>query len=541
VVSMSSKLVSCWLLVLALTLAFVATAACNRFDECNSDNDCGAGFKCVKGESAGVVSAACVPTNAPEDAVLLPELLDGIDVDVELPDTCEYECGPEVVGPYSACYPGGAVCFLDCGDELESCDRRPDNGCEVDLRTPVNCGGCGVVCADELAEVGTFGVCEKLNEKLQCVPRGCLPNWVDLGNDIKNGCSFEVVNGPEGTVSTNAVGRIGRANAELLFAERYESSTAHEIMAIRPAGVASIMVDRGNNTTKVSSLRQAENAAGTHLVAVAAGDRPSFLTYTELAGFVEHDASGLVSASSAPLSVAVSGMPATSESSGEFFSLEGNVLRWYSLRPDGFDPGAFACGSTLADSLKLCLSGEAYLNDVSGMAEPLSINAGFGPADTLIVWLSSVERLVEFAPQAGGFSELFIPNSSPTQSTGAVEIEPYEGGSSASFALLHTTGVEFFSYVANSSPYRNRLGGFDFPAQIPANIKDLVPMDNGQFMLVADNGLYFFSALNGSDLFYLELIAAPSGWRYGAYKAGMLDVVRDRTIYHFEQKALPTQ
>lgn len=38
-------------------------------------------------------------------------------------------------------------CVMRCQDGFADCDGIPDNGCEVDLTSPTNCGACGVACA----------------------------------------------------------------------------------------------------------------------------------------------------------------------------------------------------------------------------------------------------------------------------------------------------------------------------------------------------------------------------------------------------------
>lgn len=535
---MSSTQVSCRLSAATMVLVLVL-AGCNRFDECNSDNDCGAGFKCVKGESAGVVSAACVPTNAPEDVLALPELIE--DIGVELPLTCGYTCSDEVQGN-SACDESGKVCYLDCGEELDDCDNVLANGCEIDLKTPDNCGGCGIECVPELAKRGAWGVCEAL----KCTPRGCLSDWIDIGADLSDGCSFKVAQAAETDLLQNYVGHIARANPELLFAERKINSNLHEIMAIAaaPTDVVSLTVDRGGSTNSLSNLRHALHSDGeTHLLAVLAGNRPSFLTYTNVGDFVEHDVDGLGSSSTAkPLSVAVSRAPdARPEVEGEFFSLDNDgVLRWYSLQPDVFVPDIFGCGATQSDNLKICLTGETLLAPYAqGGGAPVAINTGMGPSGVPIVWVSFetgfAEFLLVFNPASGDMDLMQVAGNSVAPQFKALEIEPISNGATASFAVLSEAGVEFFYYLQGAQVERKSAGKFEFAFPSTRSVNDLVVMDDGQFVLVTNDGLYFFSDLDGTDLFQFDLNTINANdWLYGAYADGMLDVVRHQIIYHFE-------
>jgi len=66
-------------------------------------------------------------------------------------------------------------CAISCDSGWEDCDGNYANGCEVDLSSPSNCGGCGNTCN---VDRGT-AACQNGT----CINAGCDPDWDDCDND----------------------------------------------------------------------------------------------------------------------------------------------------------------------------------------------------------------------------------------------------------------------------------------------------------------------------------------------------------------------
>ncbi|MBX3199785.1 MAG: hypothetical protein KF894_16740 [Labilithrix sp.] len=75
----------------------------------------------------------------------------------------------------------GGACQMTCASQFNAdCNNRIEDGCETQLGTNQNCGGCGDVCPDgSICEVGACKTC-KANEVL------CMSQCVNLDNDSNN-------------------------------------------------------------------------------------------------------------------------------------------------------------------------------------------------------------------------------------------------------------------------------------------------------------------------------------------------------------------
>jgi hypothetical protein len=70
-----------------------------------------------------------------------------------------------------------------CAPGTGDCDRRPDNGCETDIMTPRDCGGCGVACANKHGGTACEGAV--------CAPT-CDAGYGDCDGDPANGCETDL-------------------------------------------------------------------------------------------------------------------------------------------------------------------------------------------------------------------------------------------------------------------------------------------------------------------------------------------------------------
>jgi len=74
-----------------------------------------------------------------------------------------------------------ATCeVVSCDAGWDNCDGRAENGCEINLASPANCGTCGTACDLEHATSScATGTCEL---------GSCEPGWDDCDGDPANGC-----------------------------------------------------------------------------------------------------------------------------------------------------------------------------------------------------------------------------------------------------------------------------------------------------------------------------------------------------------------
>lgn len=79
---------------------------------------------------------------------------------------CNAACPADYASNRFSCIAG--KCVLECEDTVADCDGIVENGCETDLRSPDNCGGCGVRCPEDAP-------CVISGNAAQC---GCPPPFV---------------------------------------------------------------------------------------------------------------------------------------------------------------------------------------------------------------------------------------------------------------------------------------------------------------------------------------------------------------------------
>jgi hypothetical protein len=86
-------------------------------------------------------------------------------------DTCPADCG------------GCAGCAMGFAD----CNHNPADGCETNLNTPSNCGGCGHVCQ----QVGGTNTCVLVGMSYQCKPT-CDATHADCNANPDDGCEVDL-------------------------------------------------------------------------------------------------------------------------------------------------------------------------------------------------------------------------------------------------------------------------------------------------------------------------------------------------------------
>lgn len=85
---------------------------------------------------------------------------------------------------------------LSCAPGTRDCDGRAENGCEVDITTPLNCGGCGAACTNAHGRMACAGAV--------CSPT-CDAGYADCDGDPANGCEADLAS------SAGHCGRCGNA------------------------------------------------------------------------------------------------------------------------------------------------------------------------------------------------------------------------------------------------------------------------------------------------------------------------------------------
>lgn len=120
---------------------------------------------------------------------------DGACVDLELSSAHCGACGNTCEVPEGAlmaiCDVG--VCDFECNVGQANCDEDPGNGCEVDTSADAaNCGMCGAVCeVDAEANVATATCAASA-----CVVDMCLAGFTDCDGSIENGCEVQLADDP---------------------------------------------------------------------------------------------------------------------------------------------------------------------------------------------------------------------------------------------------------------------------------------------------------------------------------------------------------
>jgi len=88
-------------------------------------------------------------------------------------------------GPESTPVCSAGTCSIACQPGYGNCDHNPDNGCEANLNTsPSACGGCGNVCDVPNASAGCVSGA--------CTVGACLPGFADCDGKATNGCETNI-------------------------------------------------------------------------------------------------------------------------------------------------------------------------------------------------------------------------------------------------------------------------------------------------------------------------------------------------------------
>jgi hypothetical protein len=75
---------------------------------------------------------------------------------------------------------GSGSCQQTCNSGFASCDAAADNGCETDVRTTTNCGGCGTTC--------TFANAASACTNGSCQLASCKSGYGNCNNSANDGC-----------------------------------------------------------------------------------------------------------------------------------------------------------------------------------------------------------------------------------------------------------------------------------------------------------------------------------------------------------------
>jgi len=85
----------------------------------------------------------------------------------------------------------GLCSIVSCVPGWNDCDRVASNGCETQLNTLMNCGGCGVTCS---SSNGTASCASGT-----CTTASCQPGHLDIDSNVINGCEAFCIGGCAGT------------------------------------------------------------------------------------------------------------------------------------------------------------------------------------------------------------------------------------------------------------------------------------------------------------------------------------------------------
>ena len=80
----------------------------------------------------------------------------------------------------------GSTCQLACHPGWGNCDLNPDNGCETDLKTALNCNACNKPC-------NPANVATALCNNGACDYDTCLAGYADCDNNRANGCEVNIL------------------------------------------------------------------------------------------------------------------------------------------------------------------------------------------------------------------------------------------------------------------------------------------------------------------------------------------------------------
>jgi len=156
---------------------------------------CGDGVcTAASGEACDTCPADCGSCGCPMGyADCNNNMADGCETPLNTPTNCG-GCGHvcQQVGGSNACVLSGTnyVCQPTCDATHADCNQMPDDGCEVDLSGPNNCGGCGKICSNPH---GTT-TCTTQGNGFFCNPT-CTPPWGACGADKSGGCTTNTGSG----------------------------------------------------------------------------------------------------------------------------------------------------------------------------------------------------------------------------------------------------------------------------------------------------------------------------------------------------------
>jgi hypothetical protein len=148
----------------------------------------------ASGEACDTCPADCGACGCPMGyADCNNNMADGCETPLNSPMNCG-ACGHvcQQVGGINACVLSGNmyVCQPTCDATHADCNRLPDDGCEVDLSGPGNCGACGKACTNPH---GTT-TCTAQGQGWACNPT-CTPPWNACGADKSGGCTTNINTG----------------------------------------------------------------------------------------------------------------------------------------------------------------------------------------------------------------------------------------------------------------------------------------------------------------------------------------------------------
>jgi hypothetical protein len=96
---------------------------------------------------------------------------------------CDNDCAALPNVESAACN-AGTCADLTCKSGFADCDGKVENGCEQPLNTAEHCGGCGVTCAPAHADA----TCESGT----CTISACEPGWDECNDKISDGCEADL-------------------------------------------------------------------------------------------------------------------------------------------------------------------------------------------------------------------------------------------------------------------------------------------------------------------------------------------------------------
>ncbi len=173
----------------------VCTSCTAENPGCTADLEpCGLPSDCASGHcQESTIPSPCSPTGR---YCIPAQCFDGVadtnpvgfdESDVDCGSACNIGCanGKTCFGSCD-CISGnctGGLCAARCRLGFGDCDANPKNGCETDLRTDSNCGGCGIACAQDSSCLSG-----------RCVP--CNTGFGDCDGNSQNGCEMDLRTDP---------------------------------------------------------------------------------------------------------------------------------------------------------------------------------------------------------------------------------------------------------------------------------------------------------------------------------------------------------